>query len=976
MKFPSLRAIVCALAVVVPTTAPAVVNTPVLKWQQGGCGSFCQTGWYSSPAVKDLDGDGTPEVIWGSYDVVVLNGATGATRARGTNGQRVWPGVAVADLTGDGTQEIVVGRGGNQVTVYRFDGSSTLQTVWTRNPFANNCAGNNCEVRTLAVEDLESDGQLEVIVGRASGGSDQQVNAFTATGSVRPGFPARQPAAEGFGWGMYNENVTVADLNDDGFKEIIAPTDTHYITAVDRNGNGLPTNAIYDHIGNPGTTPWARVGVHVDHAADLQGFANCGTQHRPNFANSAPAIGDLNGDAVREIVVPGDVYNCGVGDPAGDLYHLPFILNVDRTRWSGSGFNWTVLPTPEPGSGPVSQDYNVIENDVQNAVLADLDNNGFLEILIPSYDGRLHVWWLDKTEHGNWPYDVPGSGIRFASEPAVADLDNDGQAEVIFTSWGQKAGNTTGQLHILSSQGVALQAVNLPVVPGEWNGGLAAPTLANIDGDADLEVVVGTSASGAVAYDLPGTANARVLWGTGRGNLQRTGALAAEPPIPPTVSIADASRVEGNSGSAPLSFTLTLSRSSTRTITVAYATSNGTATAGADYTATSGVVTFSPGVVSRTVAVSVLGDAMDEPNETFVVNLSAPTNATLADGQATGAITDDDAAPELLIEDCVVTEGNTGTAPCVVSLSLSMPSGFTVTANYASQGATATSGIDFTPANGVVTFPPNTGTPQTVTVAVLGDVAPEGQETFAVVLSSESNVQLTDNEAAGVIVDDDQPILASNTMLHGASQWGVLGPGADLYRFRQEAYSSFEAVVESVSADALPPVLQRVAADGTTVVDTATSSGPGGAHRLTGENTFPAPFQDQYLRVGSAGCAGGCGADDLYRISFFDTTYSIPRFNNAGSQVTILTVQNNDSSTTDVTAYFWSALGQLLGKATFTVPPRGSVTTNTSLLSFANLRSGSITLTARAPYGALSGKAVSIEGSSGFSFDAILQPRK
>jgi len=52
---------------------------------------------------------------------------------------------------------------------------------------------------------------------------------------------------------------------------------------------------------------------------------------------------------------------------------------------------------------------------------------------------------------------------------------------------------------------------------------MAAPTLANIDADADLEVVLNTAHSGFVAYDLPGTENARVLWGTGRGNYQRTG---------------------------------------------------------------------------------------------------------------------------------------------------------------------------------------------------------------------------------------------------------------------------------------------------------------------------------------------------------------------------------------------------------------------------------------------------------------------
>lgn len=57
----------------------------------------------------------------------------------------------------------------------------------------------------------------------------------------------------------------------------------------------------------------------------------------------------------------------------------------------------------------------------------------------------------------------------------------------------------------------------------DWNGGLAAPTLANLDGDADLEIVLLTSHSGFVAYDLPGTGSAKVLWGTGRGSYQREG---------------------------------------------------------------------------------------------------------------------------------------------------------------------------------------------------------------------------------------------------------------------------------------------------------------------------------------------------------------------------------------------------------------------------------------------------------------------
>ena len=70
-----------------------------------------------------------------------------------------------------------------------------------------------------------------------------------------------------------------------------------------------------------------------------------------------------------------------------------------------------------------------------------------------------------------------------------------------------------------------MQSVNLPPAFGDddWNGAMAAPTLANIDADADLEVVINSAHSGVLAYDLPGTANARILWGTGRGNYLRSG---------------------------------------------------------------------------------------------------------------------------------------------------------------------------------------------------------------------------------------------------------------------------------------------------------------------------------------------------------------------------------------------------------------------------------------------------------------------
>ncbi|MFO0550582.1 MAG: hypothetical protein U0271_19460 [Polyangiaceae bacterium] len=506
-----LASLVACLAAVVPSAALA---QPVLKWQAGGCQSSCDTGWYASPAVVDLTGDGSVEVVWGGYDLVALKGEDGSEIWRAPNGSRIWPSPAIADLDGNGSLEIVVGRGGDQLTVYSAAGAE----LWTKNPFGNG------EVRTVALANLDSQGPLEIVVGRASGGDVEQVNVFEPDGSVRPGFPARHAGDPGYGWGMYNQNVTIGDLDKDGVKEIFAPTDTHYITALAPDGSQLPVNDVYG-----AGKVWSEVGVHVDQAADLQGYADCGVQHRPNFANSAPVISDVDGDGNDELVVVGDVYDCSIGDPDGDMYHTPWILNLDRTRWAGSGYDWTVIPVPGAGSGPLSQDYNVIQNSVTSAAVADLDNDGQKEILYPSYDGKLHAVWLDKTEHGNWPFVVPGSGINFASEPAIVDIEGDGPAEIVFTSWPENGGGHIGKLYVLDADGNQLYAIDLPApIADDWNGSLGAPTVANIDADPDMEIVIGTTGSGVAAYDLPNSANARILWGTSRGSLLRSG-NAADP---------------------------------------------------------------------------------------------------------------------------------------------------------------------------------------------------------------------------------------------------------------------------------------------------------------------------------------------------------------------------------------------------------------------------------------------------------------
>ena len=111
------------------------------------------------------------------------------------------------------------------------------------------------------------------------------------------------------------------------------------------------------------------------------------------------------------------------------------------------------------------------------------------------------------------------------------------------------------------------------------------------------------------------------------------------------ISIADATTMEGNSGTSPLAFTVSLSTPSTGTVNVDFATANGDAVGGLDYVAQSGTLTFAPGTTTQTVTVSIFGDTVGENSETFFVNLSNPVNGAIVDGQGQGTIQDDDGGP-------------------------------------------------------------------------------------------------------------------------------------------------------------------------------------------------------------------------------------------------------------------------------------------------------------------------------------------
>jgi hypothetical protein len=129
------------------------------------------------------------------------------------------------------------------------------------------------------------------------------------------------------------------------------------------------------------------------------------------------------------------------------------------------------------------------------------------------------------------------------------------------------------------------------------------------------------------------------------------------------------------------------------------------------------------------------------------------------------------------------------------------------------------------------------------------------------------------------------------------------------------------------------------------------------------------------VRVQSGLCATSCGADDVYRVRAYDTTYSIPRFNNVGSQGTVLIIQNTRSAPVAGRVFFWSGAGGLLASQAFNLPSRGTFVLNTLTVAGLPGTSGTITVTSDAPYGTLVGKSVALEPSSGFSFDSPMLPR-
>ncbi|HEX3146257.1 MAG TPA: Calx-beta domain-containing protein [Pyrinomonadaceae bacterium] len=238
----------------------------------------------------------------------------------------------------------------------------------------------------------------------------------------------------------------------------------------------------------------------------------------------------------------------------------------------------------------------------------------------------------------------------------------------------------------------------------------------------------------------------------------------------PSVSVPSTFRAtEGNSGTKVFTIPVTLSNASVQTVSVNYTTADGTATAGSDYVATSGTLTFTPGTTSLPINVTVNGDTTIEPDETFQVRLTNVVNGFLSMAQSTVTIANDDSSFQLSAPSLSVGED---AKSVTVTVNRSGDLSAAASVNYATSDAAgnqdcsvangkASSRCDYIAALGRLNFAVNQSS-KTITILVIDDAYPEGDETFTLTLSNPSLGFLGATPTSTITINENDASLGSN----------------------------------------------------------------------------------------------------------------------------------------------------------------------------------------------------------------------
>jgi len=516
------------------------VQAPVFRMNLDG-----QTSWYASPVVADLDGNGENELIAAYYSIYVYD-RQGRLIERVDHGSgRVYAPHVVVDLEGDGVADVVFGAG-SLVHAYEWRSGQLVQkTGWPADTASP-------EVRGLAAADLDGDGLIEVVATTTEGDGPQVYvydvsgHLFQPAGVSYPAWP-RYNTLSGIGdggdadrngmghsgYGCYGLNVGIGDIDDDPELEIIATYDNHHIQAFDPNGIALNASAWFTNRQNAYLNQrmtwgqfirWADPQVEADHYHLHTGaWPNPGSgQEWLQWTASPPNIVDIDGDGRNEVL---GVPNVEVDIPYETRAYAVMVLegaHGDGSRSAMRKPGWETLPR---GGTPISVSGWYPPNGVPAAATLDIQGDSAPEIVVSLNDGFMRAFTAQGAELWHWNY-THGKTVMYASEPTVADLNQDGSPEIIFTTYGAPDVLDSGRLVILGADGSLLHDIALPNPGrqnGNGNGAPAAPAVGDLDGDGQLEIFVQTFEHGMDVFTVPGSAANCLSWPTARGGPLRMG---------------------------------------------------------------------------------------------------------------------------------------------------------------------------------------------------------------------------------------------------------------------------------------------------------------------------------------------------------------------------------------------------------------------------------------------------------------------
>ncbi len=516
---------------------------------------------------------------------------------------------------------------------------------------------------------------------------------------------------------------------------------------VSNSGTGSVTGAVADHLQSvPGLTGEAVFTLTSDQKW-IAGTIAIKPPPLVGFTNPTPS-GSESQNAALEVTL---------SDPSGVDVTVDY--EVTGGTATGNGTDYTLLGTGMltflPGSVSETIDLAIVddarkENNetievrLRSSVNANLTADTVHTYTIIDNDPYPTIQFSDTTSSGN-------EGITLANLQLVLSAASDFNALVAYAPTGGTASGD-GEDYTLATDTLLIAAgatiANIPIL------------IANDILDEDNETVI-------VTISEVADGNASI-----GGKDHHIYTISDNDPSPAIqFSLASSS---GSEESSPVNLQLELSAASGRDVSVSYAVTGGTATGGdVDYTLEAGVATITAGQTTANISLTITDDALDEANETIVVSLSSPNNASLGANQShTYTINDDDTPPSVQFFS-QSSENDEAITPANLQVVLSDTSGLNVTVNYSVTGGTANgSGEDYTLTAGTATISAGTKTTN-IPVAIVNDAIDELNETIQVSLSDPTNATLGVNTVhTYTIIDNDTLPTVQFTLANSAGDEG------------------------------------------------------------------------------------------------------------------------------------------------------------------------------------------------------------